>query len=114
MATPVSAQITTSNNRCDVQACSSAYQSFRAADCTYQPFEGPRRVCEKVPGQRTARDQTDRTERRQWSRERDVSPRDSDRTVGRRVYDDPDENDVDDDEDDGARFSIFRARGPRW
>ena len=110
-AAPVSA--TTSNNRCDVQACSSAYQSFRASDCTYQPFEGARRVCEKTPVQRTARDQSERPERRQWSRERDVAPRDSDRTIGRRVYDDPDETDVDDD-DDGARFSVFRARGPRW
>jgi BA14K-like protein len=104
---------TTSNNRCDVQACSSAYQSFRASDCTYQPFEGARRVCEKAPTQRTAREQTERPERRQWSRERDVTPRYSDRTVGRRVYDDPDEIDADDD-DDGPRFSIFRARGPRW
>jgi hypothetical protein len=108
-AVPVQASI--SNNRCDVQACSSAYQSFRAADCTYQPFEGPRRVCEKAPVQRTARDQTERPERRQWSR--DVAPRDGERTVGRRVYDDPDESDVDDD-DDSDRISIFRARGPRW
>ncbi len=105
-AVPVQASI--SNNRCDVQACSSAYQSFRAADCTYQPFEGPRRICEKAPVQRTAREQA---ERRQWSR--DVTPRDSERTVGRRVYDDPDESDVDND-DDSDRISIFRARGPRW
>ena len=106
--TPV--QATASNNRCDVQACSNAYQSFRAADCTYQPFEGPRRICERPPVQRTARDQSsERPERRQWSREDAV--RDSDRTVGRRVYDDPD--DVDDD-DDAGRISIFRARGPRW
>jgi hypothetical protein len=108
-ATPV--QATTSNNRCDVQSCSSAYQSFRASDCTYQPFEGPRRVCEKPPVQRTARDQTERPERRQWSR--DVTRRDSDRTVGRRVYDDPDASDLDDD-DDSDRITIFRARGPRW
>ena len=109
----VAAQAATSNNRCDVQACASAYQSFRASDCTYQPFEGTRRVCEKAPVQRTARDQTERPERRQWSRERDIVPRDSDRTVGRRVYDDPDESYVDED-DDSPRFSIFRARGPRW
>jgi penicillin-binding protein 1A len=33
---------------CDYQACSSFYHSFRASDCTYQPFEGgPRQVCEK-------------------------------------------------------------------
>jgi hypothetical protein len=36
-------------NSCDVKACSSAYQSFRASDCTYQPFEGPRRACENPP-----------------------------------------------------------------
>lgn len=59
------AQATMSNNRCDVQACSNAYQSFRASDCTYQPFEGARRVCEKSPVQRTARDQAERLERRQ-------------------------------------------------
>jgi len=32
-------------NHCNVQACSAAYQSFRASDCTYQPYDGPRRVC---------------------------------------------------------------------
>jgi len=43
-------------NRCDVAGCSAAYQSFRAADCSYQPMEGPRKVCEKPPqaAQRTA------------------------------------------------------------
>lgn len=37
-------------NRCDIQACSSAYRSFRAADCTYQPYEGARRLCAIEPG----------------------------------------------------------------
>lgn len=32
---------------CNVAACSQAYVSFNAADCTYQPLEGPRRYCEK-------------------------------------------------------------------
>jgi BA14K-like protein len=33
---------------CDVQACSARYQSFRSADCTYQPAQGgERRVCTK-------------------------------------------------------------------
>jgi hypothetical protein len=32
---------------CDVRACSNAYRSFSAADCTYQPLAGPRRLCEK-------------------------------------------------------------------
>ncbi len=42
-------------NRCEVQACAAAYASFRASDCTYQPFEGPRRLCEKPPAARSKR-----------------------------------------------------------
>ena len=33
--------------QCDYQACSRAYNSFRASDCTYQPYDGPRKLCEK-------------------------------------------------------------------
>ena len=40
---------TTTPNSCDVQGCAAAYQSFRASDCSYQPFEGQRRICEKPP-----------------------------------------------------------------
>jgi BA14K-like protein len=36
-------------NSCDVDACAAHYRSFRATDCTYQPYEGPRRFCE-LPG----------------------------------------------------------------
>lgn len=32
---------------CDIDACTSAYHSFRPSDCTYQPNEGPRRLCTK-------------------------------------------------------------------
>lgn len=32
---------------CNIAACSQAYVSFNAADCTYQPNDGPRRYCEK-------------------------------------------------------------------
>ena len=32
---------------CNVSACASAYHSFRASDCSYQPRSGPRRRCEK-------------------------------------------------------------------
>jgi len=32
---------------CDIQACAAAYYSFRASDCTYQPYDGPRRLCTK-------------------------------------------------------------------
>lgn len=31
--------------KCDVDACTEAYRSFTAADCTYQPSFGPRRLC---------------------------------------------------------------------
>lgn len=36
-----------SNGTCNVNACAAAYGSFTASDCTYQPFNGPRRLCEK-------------------------------------------------------------------
>jgi len=32
---------------CDVQACEAAYRSFDPSDCTYQPYNGPRRFCDK-------------------------------------------------------------------
>lgn len=33
--------------QCDYQACSRSYDLFRLSDCTYQPYAGPRRLCEK-------------------------------------------------------------------
>jgi 4-amino-4-deoxy-L-arabinose transferase-like glycosyltransferase len=45
------AQITASDQtslhqpRCNVSLCESSYQSFRASDCTYQPYSGPRQYC---------------------------------------------------------------------
>ncbi|NNH33759.1 hypothetical protein C9413_31630, partial [Rhizobium sp. SEMIA 4085] len=32
---------------CNITACSRSYRSFRASDCTYQPYYGARRLCEK-------------------------------------------------------------------
>ena len=32
---------------CNFRACARAYRSFRASDCTFQPYGGPRRLCEK-------------------------------------------------------------------
>jgi 1A family penicillin-binding protein len=32
---------------CNITACSRSYRSFRASDCTYQPFQGERRLCER-------------------------------------------------------------------
>jgi hypothetical protein len=33
--------------RCNVDACTAAYRTFQASDCTYQPIGGPRRLCTK-------------------------------------------------------------------
>jgi len=46
--------------KCDIAACSAAYHSFRAIDCTWQPFDGPRRFCDKgqPPQTEAAADQT--------------------------------------------------------
>jgi penicillin-binding protein 1A len=41
--------------RCDYEACTRTYHSFRASDCTYQPFSGaPRQLCEKNLSQQSA------------------------------------------------------------
>lgn len=31
--------------QCDISACSRAYRSFRASDCTFQPYRGGRKLC---------------------------------------------------------------------
>ncbi|MGQ7792154.1 PBP1A family penicillin-binding protein [Faunimonas sp. B44] len=33
--------------QCNYRACSRFYRSFRASDCTYQPYRGSRRICER-------------------------------------------------------------------
>ena len=32
---------------CNIRACAQTYRSFRVSDCTYQPYRGQRRLCEK-------------------------------------------------------------------
>ena len=39
---------------CNIAACSAAYRSFRAADCTFQPLQGPRRLCMRSGAARIA------------------------------------------------------------
>ncbi|MDI3469742.1 MAG: multimodular transpeptidase-transglycosylase [Pseudolabrys sp.] len=51
-AAPVSLE---SRNVCDVDACARAYRSFRASDCTYQPYFGPRQLCAGAPAQQASR-----------------------------------------------------------
>ena len=98
---------TASNNRCDVNACASAYKSFRASDCTYQPFGGERRLCGKAPEQRADRGQRDEPQRRAYNRRDDDrdDARDTDRRTRWRVYDE--------DDDDGDDVIFFR-RSRRW
>lgn len=48
-ATVTPALAVSTNNKCDVARCSAAYQSFRASDCTFQPMEGPRKICDRAP-----------------------------------------------------------------
>jgi membrane peptidoglycan carboxypeptidase len=39
--------------QCDYAACSRSYRSFRASDCTYQPYQGPRKLCQHGGPQET-------------------------------------------------------------
>jgi penicillin-binding protein 1A len=54
-ATQTTANQTSIDEACDYQACARTYSSFRAADCTYQPYgESGRRRCVKNAPQQTA------------------------------------------------------------
>jgi BA14K-like protein len=46
-ATAAKTPVAAASDKCDVTACAAAYHSFRAADCTYQPDQGPRQLCSK-------------------------------------------------------------------
>jgi len=59
-------------NSCAIDACSSAYRSFRASDCTYQPYSGPRKVCDLTAG---AVQSASVTPEPRSSPPRDVTPR---------------------------------------
>ncbi len=55
--------------RCDVAACAAAYRSFRASDCTYQPYEGPRQLCENPRAAQSG--PQDEPQQREAARDRD-------------------------------------------
>ena len=44
---PADASAAAPQVRCNVDACTAAYRSFTPSDCTYQPSNGPRRLCTK-------------------------------------------------------------------
>jgi membrane peptidoglycan carboxypeptidase len=33
--------------QCNYRACARAYRSFRTSDCSFQPYGGPRKLCDK-------------------------------------------------------------------
>ena len=45
VAAASSRRATAAAGSCNISACSARYRSFRASDCTYQPYDGPRRLC---------------------------------------------------------------------
>lgn len=47
-ATPVPPEDVAANGRCNIPVCEQYYHSFRASDCTYQPYNGgPRQYCDR-------------------------------------------------------------------
>ena len=45
--TIVSSTATGEARSCNFAACARSYRSFRSSDCTYQPYRGSRKLCEK-------------------------------------------------------------------
>ena len=76
------APVTAVAGRCNIEACSAAYHSFRASDCTYQPYDGERRACTKtgVTGKIASASRPHVVRRSE--------PRDVARSADRRAYDD--------------------------
>ncbi|MGH6672022.1 MAG: PBP1A family penicillin-binding protein [Xanthobacteraceae bacterium] len=69
--------------KCDIPACEEHYHSFRASDCTYQPYDGgPRQYCTRQAGDRNG--SSNRTEKRLSALppHRDEAPFDSRRPEG--------------------------------
>jgi hypothetical protein len=83
---------------CNVDACSAAYHSFRASDCTYQPFGSERRLCTKSTGAgRVAAATHSRSVRR-------IEPRADRRVIERRLTD---RRDYEDDRGGGWVSDLF-------
>lgn len=104
-------------NRCAVQACSSAYQSFRASDCTYQPFEGPRRICESPPATGRVTASQTRAEPHRQATYGMGNGDDRDVVVRRARPVDADDDDVDEEDDRGAAGSqviVIERPARRW
>jgi hypothetical protein len=44
---PATTAAVSASGHCAIDACTAAYRSFRASDCTYEPLAGERRLCTK-------------------------------------------------------------------
>lgn len=117
---PVAEKASVATKRqCDVSACAAAYHSFRESDCTYQPFEGERRVCVAPPsaqqrsGDRGPRREADpRLARAARDPYRNVDWRATSHTRGPAV-DDADDDDYDAPRPPGRVIIIEKGYG-RW
>src|SRR5262245_50435235 len=63
-----------SQPQCNQSACAARYNAFRAPNCTYQPYSGPRRLCEVQGG----RIQVGRKDGRRGARKADVGSKKGD------------------------------------
>lgn len=118
-AMPAQSTSVTSNappNSCAMQACASAYRSFRATDCSYQPYEGPRQTCDLDGDSSTASNaarvrqpQQDRARRQSRGDELNAAVRAVRRLPGPDVYEDLDRGRiVVIEEPDGSRYDLRR------
>ena len=102
-------------NSCDVQACARAYTSFSAADCTFQPFQGPRQLCVKPPAPAQKSASAAREPNADMAREQSKQA-ELQRAVqflrGRRAADEADFDEPMDER--GGREIIVRRPGWRW
>lgn len=112
-AQPVS---TAAKSQCDIQGCAGAYKSFRASDCTYQPFEGLRQLCVKPPEATRAaaqrREPTAEPAARRLSK--DAELREVERTVRALPRDDVADFERDPFDDGDRRVIVIRRQGVRW
>ena len=116
-ASTVPPEATTAGNRCDVQTCASAYKSFRASDCSYQPYGGERRLCTKQPvAARSAARETggEAVAGRRPARDVELRDRQVDRYVRSLRDDEDDPADFDDFDRDEPRLFLFGGRRQRW
>ena len=92
---------------CNIEACASAYHSFRASDCSYQPFDGPRRACVAPPAMQARKDLGSEFRSREVARAAVTRAPRYEELRARDVHDEDDDAATDDD-----RGSVIFFRSP--